>query len=1195
MWYNYSNITIPEPPEGEVDFKVDVLTTYFPGEPYQMIITTLEAMLDISYPHETFLCDEANDPYLKKFCQENGIIHVTRDNRVNAKAGNINNALKTAARGDICVVLDPDHIPTPDFLDPILPYFNDPTTGFVQIVQSYYNIDESLVARGAAEQTFQFYGPVMMTLNSYNSVNAIGANCVFRRAALDSIGGHAPGLCEDMHTAMLLYSKGWKGVYLPIVRAKGLAPSNLTSFFKQQLKWSRGSFDLLVKVYPKIFNKLSLRQKLHYALLPMHYLSGLICFINFLIPILALFLTTTPWRGNIVEFALVILPVIASSMLIRTYIQKWIIEKKERGFHLVGGLLHINTWWIHLLGLFYTIVDKKIPYLPTPKESEWATNLKIIIPNAIVAFISIIAIIYGLNEDMTPFSLVMAGFAFFNACIMAFGIYVAIKATNQNNILKNILDEKIKNTLLRVKSGFLASANFAFHVSRILALPLLLLVLIVSMSFKQQKTREKWEEVTSVYYEKESPKYLGIFQPAKDDGQADLETINVLESREGIDFDIISYYLAWNEESIGKFPHRLTQSIFDKDAIPMITWEPWASGLPVSDTVPQLKEEKKIFKYISLGYYDEYLKDFSDILKSYDKPFFIRFAHEFDNPQYPWSYRGDNTPEEFIAAWKYVYTFLKKENAHKAIMVWNPWKSEAIPAYYPGDDYIDWIGLTTLNYDYLNSNRRYMSFQDLYEPFHHQIDSIADQKPVMLAEFGSLDLEGRQREWITNAIRTINEQYEEIQSVVLFNSAYDKNIPENDFYTANYLDWTMDSVEVLNKFSDERTLRHSGALLPDDHPKNNLPEQEIRGIRYKKNINWRQNYYSLTKKEIQRDIALLKEANINTILFNGGNIYDYNILKFTEENNLNVLYSFDVDFSIDFLRNDKALEDRKQEILEKVENYSEKNNVIGYVFSGHMENYFQKPELFSQRSAYFKWLKSVGDEIKAIDPDTPIILELKLNSESSYLISRLYRQLPVDAFGLLIEDETKHLTEVLTNSRKEGIPVFVSSLNSRKLTEETHRFRDVDVVLQNWQDERYFNKITYDGIIDFEGRKKWTYKAVQNTWTDNRFKIESTIPSILKPAELLYSGNSATYNAVLYDGRSWITSPENGDYSFEWSLVKKDSLGTHMALKKLGRGSSITIEIPEDYKQFELLLTVQPTGSDYVMTARSSLHTPAGE
>lgn len=320
MWYHYSSISIPQTPATDKTFSVDILTTFFPGEPYEMIEETLQAIKDITYPHTTYLCDEANDPYLKEFCAKLGVIHVTRNNRKDAKAGNINNALKQAS-GEICVILDPDHVPRPNFLDPIIPHFSNPEIGFVQIVQSYYNLRETLVARGAAEQTFQFYGPMMMSINTYGTVNAIGANCTFRRAALDSIGGHAPGLSEDMHTAMLLHAKGWKSVYVPEVLAKGLAPSDLTSFYKQQLKWSRGTFDLLFYVYPRLFRKFTLRQKIHYGLLPLHYLVGTICLFNFLIPILSLLLARTPWEGNILFFAVIAIPLASSSFLIQAYIK----------------------------------------------------------------------------------------------------------------------------------------------------------------------------------------------------------------------------------------------------------------------------------------------------------------------------------------------------------------------------------------------------------------------------------------------------------------------------------------------------------------------------------------------------------------------------------------------------------------------------------------------------------------------------------------------------------------------------------------------------------------------------------------------------------------------------------------------------------------------------------------------------------
>lgn len=159
-------------------WKVDVFTTFCPCEPRGMLLRTLLAMKAIRYPHENYLCDEADDPFFRDVCRHLGIHHVTRTIKKDAKAGNINNAL-AQSRGEIAVVLDPDHEPSPYLLDRTLGYFDDPKVGFVQSVQAYRNQPESMVARGAARQTYLFYGPIMIGMNAYGTTQAIGANCVF--------------------------------------------------------------------------------------------------------------------------------------------------------------------------------------------------------------------------------------------------------------------------------------------------------------------------------------------------------------------------------------------------------------------------------------------------------------------------------------------------------------------------------------------------------------------------------------------------------------------------------------------------------------------------------------------------------------------------------------------------------------------------------------------------------------------------------------------------------------------------------------------------------------------------------------------------------------------------------------------------------------------------------------------------------
>ena len=67
-WYHYFYIIVPA--ASLKDYTVDIFTTFCAGEPYEMMLETLTAIQTIKYPHTTYLCDEADDPYLKNLCKE---------------------------------------------------------------------------------------------------------------------------------------------------------------------------------------------------------------------------------------------------------------------------------------------------------------------------------------------------------------------------------------------------------------------------------------------------------------------------------------------------------------------------------------------------------------------------------------------------------------------------------------------------------------------------------------------------------------------------------------------------------------------------------------------------------------------------------------------------------------------------------------------------------------------------------------------------------------------------------------------------------------------------------------------------------------------------------------------------------------------------------------------------------------------
>ena len=208
IWINYLGIKKPIKPDTPTGLKVAIFTTSSPGEPLSMFEKTLEACAIINYPHTTYLLDDTRDPEFRKVAEKHGSVWLELVGLPGAKAGKINAALSKTEE-DFILVLDPDHIPFPNFLDEVLGFFTDPEVGFVQVSQGYYNQYRSFTALAAAEQTYTFYGPTQMGMHGYNCAVAIGANCTFRRKALETAGGFLNSIdsaLNDEESASVQYS-----------------------------------------------------------------------------------------------------------------------------------------------------------------------------------------------------------------------------------------------------------------------------------------------------------------------------------------------------------------------------------------------------------------------------------------------------------------------------------------------------------------------------------------------------------------------------------------------------------------------------------------------------------------------------------------------------------------------------------------------------------------------------------------------------------------------------------------------------------------------------------------------------------------------------------------------------------------------------------------------------------------------------
>lgn len=396
-WINYSAISKPAHRPAPSGLRVAIFTTSSPGEPASMFETTLAACARIRYPHTTYLLDDTRDPRFGKIAARHGATHLELIGLPGAKAGKINGALGITSE-EFILVLDPDHIPFPEMLDRILGHFDDEQVGFVQVSQAYYNQQRSFTAAAAAEQTYAFYGPGQMGLFGHGAGVAIGANCTFRRTALESIGGHGIGLAEDLVTSIRLHAKGWTSVYVPEVVSRGLVPEDIGSFFRQQLKWSRGVYEVVFSEMPRLFGSLTGRQRLSYVAIGTYYVVGLTTFLYLVFPYLYLWTGIQPASMRFSELVAAGTPVAVAGSLLYAYVQQWLCDpKNEKGLHWRGLILKLACWPTFLAGTILAIARAEIPYIPTAKEAVRGRFLRLAWPSLAlvgVYFATVARVIY---------------------------------------------------------------------------------------------------------------------------------------------------------------------------------------------------------------------------------------------------------------------------------------------------------------------------------------------------------------------------------------------------------------------------------------------------------------------------------------------------------------------------------------------------------------------------------------------------------------------------------------------------------------------------------------------------------------------------------------------------------------------------------------------------------------------------------
>ena len=374
-----------------------------------------------------------------------------------AKAGNINYAIFSGeTTGDFIVTLDADHIPKPQFLQRVLPYFYQYNlqTGhyqanqiaFVQTPQAFYNLPPK---DPFGHQAHLFYGAIQQGKDGMEAAFYTGTNAILRREALigvglqifsdeyeqnsdrleefDLVGGvSSNSITEDMNTAMRLHAAGWKSVYHHEELSAGLAPDDLSSTLKQKLRWAQGTIQVLLRENPWTKPGLSFWQRLQYFQTMYSYFSGFFILIFLACPLVFFFTGIIPVSAYGADFAIHFIPAFVLNRL--TFIAAaWGVPAAElwRSEQYAIALFPLN-----IQAVVSILSGKDVKFQVTPKQRQSGNFLGLVKVQLLIFMLTIVGITYCIYRFATgslynPWTYVMnSAWSIYNLSLL----WVIIKA-----------------------------------------------------------------------------------------------------------------------------------------------------------------------------------------------------------------------------------------------------------------------------------------------------------------------------------------------------------------------------------------------------------------------------------------------------------------------------------------------------------------------------------------------------------------------------------------------------------------------------------------------------------------------------------------------------------------------------------------------------------------------------------------------
>jgi hypothetical protein len=246
--------------------------------------------------------------------------------------------------------------------------------------------------------------------------------------------------------------------------------------------------------------------------------------------------------------------------------------------------------------------------------------------------------------------------------------------------------------------------------------------------------------------------------------------------------------------------------VIEEGFIPMITLENHFVNVP--SKVMRSDIHQPNLSNVIKGECDHFLTNWAKQIKQVKGIVLLRIFHEFNGDWYPWCIsKNNNNPELLVKAFRHIYDVFKEQQVTNVRFIWCP-NSMSVPQEkwnyimdaYPGDEYVDFVGLDV--YNGAGESKIWTSFRKVGIENYFILTKELPDKPIFICETASRERRNSESdaqskaEWIEQMSETVRTDMSNVKLLSWFNekdyfkinstesskNAFLKNILKSDYF-----------------------------------------------------------------------------------------------------------------------------------------------------------------------------------------------------------------------------------------------------------------------------------------------------------------------------------------------------------------------------------------------------------------------------